>query len=305
MASRRAPDASRAPGPRTGSALLVVLVMLGMIAILASVVGRVVGGTARDLSAAVAGERAFVAARAGLEIAGLMLRSGELEALGTGVRAITLDDATVTIEVVNERGRIDLNGAPEELFAGLFRALGEEGEMADGLAARIVDWRDPDDDVREGGAEVGAYRGSGLAAPRNGPFIHPLELASVLNMPPALVQRALPYVTVGNPYGHVDPFVADALVLQALPGTSGSRIESFLEERQTGLGDSELAVLQLGASDEYVSQDPAPGWRATITVAPARGRPRRFVALIVDQEDDTRPYRVLYMFDEVLADDGP
>lgn len=293
------------PGPRTGSALLVVLVMLGMIAVLAAVVGRVVGGTARDLSTSVASERAFVAARAGLELAGLMLRSGELEMLGAGTRTVALDGATVTIDVVNERGRIDLNGAPEELFAGLFRALGEEGERADAIAARIIDWRDPDDEVRAGGAEVGAYRGSGLAAPRNGPFVHPLELGSVLDIPPALVQRALPYVTVGNPFGLVDPFVADAVVLQALPGTSASRIESFLEERQTGLPDSELAVLQLGASDEYVSQDPAPGWRATITVTPTRGRPRRFVALLVDREDDTRPYRVLYMLDEVLAGDGP
>lgn len=298
-----APSPQRSP--RAGSALLVVLVMLGLIAVLASVVGRVVGGTARDLSTAVASERAFVSARAGVEIAGLMLRSGELEALGTGARTVDLDGATIAIEVVNERGRIDLNGAPEELFAGLFRALGEEGEAADGLAARIVDWRDPDDEVRLGGAEVAAYRGSGLAAPRNGPFIHPLELGSVLNMPPALVQRVLPFITVGNPYGLVDPFVADATVLQALPGTSGSRIESFLEDRQSGLADSELAVLQLGASDEYVSQDPAPGWRATITVTPTRGRPRRFVALIVDQEDDMRPYRVLYMLDEGVAGDGP
>lgn len=305
MVTRHAADPPSCPGSRRGSALLVVLVMLGMIAVLASVVGRVVGGTARDLSAAFSSERAFVGARAGLEIAGLMLRSGELEALGAGARTLSLDGGTVSIDVVNERGRIDLNGAPEELFAGLFRALGEEGERADGIAARIVDWRDPDDDVRAGGAEVGAYRGSGLAAPRNGPFIHPLELASVLDIPAELVQRALPYVTVGNPFGLVDPFVADAVVLQALPGTSGTRIESFLEDRQTGAPDSELAVLQLGASEEYVGEDVAPGWRATITVTPARGRPRRFVALLVDQEDDMRPYRVLYMLDEVLAGDGP
>lgn len=291
--------------PRRGSALLVVLVMLGLIAVLAAVVGRVVGGTARDLSAAVAGERAYVAARAGLEIAGLMLRSGELEALGAGQRTLPLDDVTIAVEVANERGRIDLNGAPEELLAGLFRALGEEGDVADARAARIVDWRDPDDEVRPNGAEVGAYRGAGLAAPRNGPFVHPLELASVLDMPPAIVERALPYVTVGNPYGLVDPFVADPVVLQALPGTSPSRIEDFLEDRQTGFGDSELAIVQLGASEDYVDQEPAPGWRATITVVPRRGRARRYVALLVDQQDDTLPYRVLYMLDEDLAGGGP
>lgn len=291
--------------PRRGSALLVVLVMLGLIAVLAAVVGRVVGGTARDLSAAMAGERAYVAARAGLEIAGLMLRSGELEALGAGQRTLPLDDVTIAVEVANERGRIDLNGAPEELLAGLFRALGEEGDVADARAARIVDWRDPDDEVRPNGAEVGAYRGAGLAAPRNGPFVHPLELASVLDMPPAIVERALPYVTVGNPYGLVDPFVADPVVLQALPGTSPSRIEDFLEDRQTGFGDSELAIVQLGASEDYVDQEPAPGWRATITVVPRRGRARRYVALLVDQQDDTLPYRVLYMLDEDLAGGGP
>lgn len=290
---------------RRGSALLVVLVMLGLIAVLAAVVGRVVGGTARDLSAAVASERAYVGARAGLELAGLMLRSGELEMAGAGQRTLPLDDVTISVEVTNERSRIDLNGAPEELLAGLFRALGEEGDVADARAARIVDWRDPDDEVRPNGAEVGAYRGAGLAAPRNGPFVHPLELASVLDMPPDIVRRALPYVTVGNPYGLVDPFVADAVVLQALPGTSPSRIADFLEERQTGLGDTELAIVQLGASEDYVDQEEAPGWRATITVAPRLGRARRFVALLVGEQDDTLPYRVLYMLDEDLAGGGP
>lgn len=290
---------------RTGSALLVVLVMLGLIAVLAAVVGRVVVGTARDLSTAIAADRAYVGARAGLDIAGMMLRSGGAEIAGGGAQVVTLDDMTISVGLVNERSRIDLNGASEELLAGLFRALGQEGEVAAGLAAHVVDWRDPDDDVREGGAEVGAYRGSGLAAPRNGPFVHPLELGSVLGITPALLRRAVPYVTVGNPLGLVDPFVADEVVLRALPGTTPARVEDFLEERGRGLGDSELAVLQLGASDEVVGEDPSPGWRAEITVTPRNGRSRRFVALIVDQGDDTRPYRVLYMLDEVLTGDGP
>jgi len=286
--------------PRRGSALLIVLVMLGFVSVLAAVIGRVVSGTAVDLATAINADRTVIGTEAGLAIAGaLVAAAGESEeGAELGGQTLRLEGMTVAVGITNERARIDLNGSPPELLSGLFRALGVEGETADTLAARIVDFRDADDDTEPNGAEEAAYRQAGRPAPRNGPFVHPFELVAVLGIDARLAARAFPYVTVGNPAGHVDPFVADAVVLNSLPGTTPGRIEEFLEDRMLGTTGRDAALLQLGVDEELVTEEVAPGFRAEIVVTPDGGRPHRSEAVLV-AGDDRRPYRVLYVLDEM------
>lgn len=291
---------------RAGSALLIVLVMLGMIAVLAAVIGRVVGGTVQTVGAAIAEDRAAVAAEAAVAVAGAIVAASAESGLPADnvVQEIRLAGVAATVTLVNERARIDLNGSDPAVIAGLFRVLGVDGDLAQQLAARVADWRDPDDDAEPGGAELPAYEQAGRPPPRNGPFVHPFELVSVLGVTPTLAARAVPFLTVGNPSGLVDPFVADRTVLMALPGVTERRVEDFIEERALGTTGREVALLQLGVEDDYIGEDEAPGWRADIVATADGDRPRRFQAVVV-AGDDRRPYRVLYMLDEtVLAPPG-
>ena len=172
--------------PTRGSALLIVLVMLGLVAALASVIGRVASGTSVDLATAVNLDRVMIAADGGVALAGAlvaaMANSDEEAGAGVGGQTVRLDGMTLSVSLTNERGRIDLNGSPPELLEGLFRALGVPGETARTLAARIVDFRDSDDEAEIGGAEAPAYAQAGLSGPRNGPFVHPFELVAVLGI---------------------------------------------------------------------------------------------------------------------------
>src|SRR5579862_7890013 len=59
---------------------------------------------------------------------------------------------TVTLSIQDELGRIDLNYAPDELLAGLFRSVGLKAEQSDALVDAIGDWRDEDDLHRLHGA---------------------------------------------------------------------------------------------------------------------------------------------------------
>src|SRR5207244_3306495 len=96
----------------------------------------------------------------------------------------------------SENARIDLNAVPKDLLAGLFKSLGARAEEADSFAERIVAWRTR----LIGGAtdeEASLYRAAGKPyGPRRGPFQHINELGLVLGLPPVLVERALPYLTV-------------------------------------------------------------------------------------------------------------
>jgi general secretion pathway protein K len=89
-------------------------------------------------------------------------------------------DQSVDVRIEREAQRVDLNAADE---AGLMSALLRQG-MADSdaraLAARIVDWRDIDDEAGIQGAERTEYRRASRSGPRNGPFETVSELRQVL-----------------------------------------------------------------------------------------------------------------------------
>src|SRR5262249_30272012 len=105
---------------RDGSALLVVLVMLGVIAILAAAVARSVSGAALELSASRASAESDSDLRAGIELGvaailklGNDMRSAEASANLRGRR--------IAVRVTNERARIDLNRAKLDLLSGLLK----------------------------------------------------------------------------------------------------------------------------------------------------------------------------------------
>lgn len=61
----------------------------------------------------------------------------------------------------DERGKIDLNKSPDEdirlVLRGMLESYGEKPALADRLLDAILDWRDPDNLPREGGAEDETY----------------------------------------------------------------------------------------------------------------------------------------------------
>src|SRR6202008_5171728 len=92
------------------------------------------------------------------------------------------------------------------------------------------------------GKEDALYLAAGRAySPRQGPFAHVNELALVLGLSPALVERALPYVTVFSGAASVDVMVAPAEVIAALPGMTPLKLKQFLSDRGSG-GDATAGI---------------------------------------------------------------
>lgn len=145
------------------------------------------------------------------------------------VYAFVLGEGEVQVTIEDEDGKLDLNEAPLELLAGLFRALGVEAEQAQVLADRIGDFRDRDGEPEPLGAEDPAYLNAGLvlgAADR--PFASESELLHVLGMSPGLYERVRPYVTVYSGRGGIDPMRAARPVLEALPGSTPEVVKMLL-----------------------------------------------------------------------------
>ena len=156
--------------------------------------------------------RAELLAEAGFRLAALRFVLSDpdtMTAFAAG-QALTFDfpDGGVATAVLTaETRRVDLNYADVTLLNAMFVKAGLEDQRAAALAAAVIDFRDEDDFVQLNGAERDEYRRAGLAhAPRNGPFQHVDDLAWVLGMDAATLERTRPYATVYSQQDFADGF---------------------------------------------------------------------------------------------------
>ncbi len=161
--------------------------------------------------------------------------------------------STLRVTASPENGRIDLNGASDDLIEGLAAAVADDPQAGLALGHAILDWRDVDGERRLAGAEAADYaRAGGIGRPRDGPFHFKDELRSVLGMDPGLYGRLAQAVTVhhGNDEPSVGPF--SPLVQEAL-----DRARGLAAERQDPEMTSDPAAEPLDAAD---GSGPAPSF---------------------------------------------
>lgn len=276
-----------------GSVLLAVLFLAGLLGIFAAVASSVMNAAADSSRSFAEGIRADAAMHSAIEYIVARTGTGLQDAVGTAV--VNVGPAIVLISVRDEASRIDLNKAPPELLAGIFQQVGVSAENARAYAARIVDWRDSDDEIsKNGGAERGAYRGAGrVDGPRNGPFLHVAELALVLDLPARAAAAVAPYVTVASGREKINPMQADPPVLRAIPGMTQERMLDFLEMRKRPGADLSSMIQRLGPVEDYVSDEAAMAVRFEGQVQLARNIERRYEAVVSVVEGDSEPYRIL------------
>lgn len=122
----------------------------------------------------------------------------------------------ITVSIQLEEGRIDLNTTEAPLLTAAFAGNGIPESQARELANRILDWRDVDDEPREGGAERSEYlRLRRNGAPRNGPFESVAELRRVVGFE-TIDPRVLDAFTVYSHTAAPSELLAVPVVLQAL-----------------------------------------------------------------------------------------
>jgi len=209
-----------------------------------------------------------------------------------------LGGAELSVVFASEATRIDLNAAPKELLAGLLSVLGASSDEASEHADRIVGWRSRAT-AETSDREDSLYLAGGRTyAPRKAPFAHVNELALVLGLPPALVDRALPFVTVFSGMPGVDALNAPPEVIAALPGMTPLRLKQFLSDRGGLANEPSAIATALGVTGASVAEAPSESYRVRIRVRPLNGR--EFSSeVVISMRDGEDPYRVLSWQDDI------
>jgi general secretion pathway protein K len=287
----------RAKSANDGFIIVAVLWILAALATLASLYAIYVTNSAIAVAASGDAVIADPLVLAGVELAAYQLIGAPVDSRpAVGQFTARVGTARLAVAFQTEAARIDLNAAPQALLAGLFIGFGAAPLDAGSYADRIIAWRtqvaaqtidtDPEDSF---------YRSAGLSyTPRHAPFAHVGELWLIYGIPPALIGRALPFVTVFSGKAQVDVIDAAPQVIAALPGMTPPLLQNVLAARADGTLDrASLAGILGGSGEDAATAETGKAFRVGVRIDFDNGRRSAAEAVILLPDDGPVPYRVL------------
>ena len=284
-----------------GFVIIAVLWILAALAALATIFSVYLSNSAQALAVNDTGLKAEALVSASLELTTYqLLLAGDKARPALGSFRFRLDNADVLVSFTSEAARIDLNFASKEMLANLFAVLGADQQAAKEYADRTVGWRTRPKADRANDEEA-LYGAAGLGySPRQSLFTHVNELSLVLGLPPILVDRALPFVTVFNGSSNVDALIAVPEVIAALPGMTPSALKDFLSQRSAFWRDSPAIATALGPAQANATVPKSAAFRVLTTIQFDNGR-RMSSEVVIALGGEKDPYRVLSWQDDVEA----
>ena len=284
-----------------GFIVVVVLWLLGALSVLASIYSVYVVNSAAAFAVQDEQLRGEALVSAALELTAYK-HLAEKTHPTSGQFSFHFGQANIAVKFRSETARIDLNAAPKQLLAGLFRALGARPEDADTYGERIVAWRTVHADAQD--SEASAYRLAGLGyQPRGAKFPHANELSLVRDIPTSLAGRALKFVTVYSGRPQVNILDAPAEVIAALPGMSSDRVNAFLVQRDASSQDAKS--LLPAEAQQFATAEGGKAIRVLTRIVFDNDRQQSAETVILITEDGERPFAILSWRDDfagILAD---
>jgi general secretion pathway protein K len=277
---------------RRGFIVIAVLWMLAALAALVLIYVSYVTNTAAAV--AVNTDRIQVEAlvSAGVELTAYRLTGQSEQARPTsGTFDGRIGAGRVRVTFRSEAARIDLNVAPKAMLVGLMAALGVSERDAATYADRILGWRSPVEPGQENPEDT-YYRALGVAyLPRHAPFPHSDELWLVRGIPPAVIERVLPFVTVFSNMRAVNVLDAAPQVLAALPGMTPETLRDVLRDRADPNVNPRSVVGLAGSNNATLEGGKAYRLNVAIESPAHRSSSAEIVILLLEGSDE--PYRVL------------
>jgi general secretion pathway protein K len=301
----REPHGAGAPSSERGFVIVAVLWILVALSALATIFSVYLSNSAQALAVTDSGLQTEALVSASVELTTYqLLLAGEKARPPLGSFRFRLDNAEVVVTFTSEAARVDLNAASREMLANLFAVLGADQRVASESADRIVGWRTRPK-AKAANEEEALYGAAGLTySPRQSFFTHVNELSLVLGMPPELVDRALPFVTVFSGSPNIDVLIAPPEVIAALPGMTPSILNDFLNQRAALSRNQSAIAAALGPAQAGATLPNSKSFRILTALKFDNGR-RTSSEVVIALGDDKDPYHVLSWQDDVEAGHRP
>jgi general secretion pathway protein K len=182
--------------------------------------------------------------------------------------------------------------------------LGVPRQQVEQYTDRIDGWitapRPKSTFVASDNSEEALYRAAGRNyGPRGAPFAHVDELSLVLDLPPELVERMKPFVTVYSGRGEVDILDAAPEVIAAFPGLTADKLGALAEARRMGADPQAVnKILGTLAIPGVATIEPGKTYRVQVRIRYDNGRQEASEVVILTGRGD-KPYQILWWRDGI------
>ncbi|WP_374602796.1 general secretion pathway protein GspK [Arenimonas sp.] len=200
----------------------------------------------------------------------------------------------------DERGKISINFSDRRMLERWLEGRDVEPQQRQALLATLLDYQDPDEFTRLGGAEAPDYLEAGLPPPPNRTLLTPVELRRVMGWGPVLAgvsdAELVAAFTVSRT-ALVNINTADAGVLASMPGWNADIAERIIQSRASGpLPDTvtlrRLVAVMPADADSVILY---PGDTFTLTTWSSLGGAALHEQWqLTPMEEGGRPWRTLY-----------
>jgi len=225
---------------------------------------------------------------AGLEVAAGLAMDWPDKPLLDRETTLDLASGSVSVQMSDEGGRIDLGKAPAELLAHLLLSVGAPQSQAESVAQSIIRWRSRDQarSENQGPSQAQAEQTN------EGLFADVDQVAEVPGMTPEWVAAIRPLTTVFGAET-VNPLTAPAGVIACVPGVDRDQLQAFLAARRSSPNDAAGLATILGAGQRFVAAKPQQVVSIKLAAMLADGYGAAAHAVIVLLPHDQQPYRLL------------
>ena len=288
----------RSKASEQGFVIVAVLWILIALSSLAMIFALYLSASARAMAVSDTALQQEALASAAVELAGYQLTIVSDEARPAhGAFQFRMDDADVEVTFRSEAARLDLNFASKDVLAAFFTGLGAGKDAAMEDAERVVGWRSRPAPGATNDEEA-RYAALGYP-PRQSLFMAINELALVSGLSPALVDRALPFVTIFNGSPSIDRSIAAPEVVAAFDKKAGAANDPFGAQMaaSAGLSSTDPSAPPKSAAPAAKSSC----YRIQMTIGFADGR-RSAADVVIALGDKSEPYRVLAWQDDANPD---
>ncbi len=272
-----------------GFVLLVVLWVLTSAVILVSTFSGAIRSSTASAISEVSWTKSQALLDAGLEVAAAHLIDLNESRRWTGdgtKRTIKFADATLTITTSDASGMIDLNKTDDEVLRIFFRKFVGSDVEAERLTATVVQAREEASGNQQNlsaGIEVKSSSFSAQPA-----YVDVWQFARTSGISADLFQRMLPYLTVFNADGMINPLAASPTVIESIPELNSADIESLKHASKSSIGDL------VEKSETYLTDQAGPAFLITVSAQrPDDGYSLTRTYAIAVEVDPSAPYRLL------------
>ncbi len=275
--------------PRRGMVLVVVLWTIALcsaLAMAASVSFRSFVGIAVVDRDRVQGDALLTA---GLEVAAGLATDWPNRPLLDRETTFDLSTGSVSAQINDEGGRIDLGKAPVDLLAHLLLSVGAPQPQADSVAQTLVKWRSLEEAQSN---TTGSSRAPPAHKQTEGFFTDLDQVAGIPGMRPEWVAAIRPLSTVFGAET-INPLTAPASVIASIPGVDRDRLAAFLAARRSAPNDVARLTAMLGPGQRFVAAKPQQVVSIELAATLADGYATAAHATIVLLPHDQQPYHVL------------